>query len=339
MQRLTRLDKDRGAVAVWVAILMVPLLAAAALAIDVGAAHADRQRLQHGADAAALAIAQQCAAEGCGDADATAQELADANGPQGGPVTATVLELDEGLAWVEVETTSSRDFWFAPVIGVSDTSLSARGAASWNQIPTAGSHLPLAISWCEVAHWAGLTAEDMIWEDGELVGLDIPSEATDVVLFSKGHQSAFHECPDGTNPQGPNGLAPSGGFGWLTSDGDCETATSTGGWFESSTGRPETCGGLADMIGRTVLVPVFSETRDEGANADYRVFGYIGFTLEGYRNNMGSAGTVPSSCTANSDCIFGTIERFVELGDDFSASPDGPQLGASLVELRLPEEG
>ncbi len=337
MQRMKR-EGDRGAVAVWVAILMVPLMIVAALALDVAGMNADRQRLQLGADAAALAIAQECAAGDCAAPAATAQELVTANDPFGGAATATEVELSEAEAWVEVEASSERDFWFAPVIGADGAQLAARGAAAWSQRPVAGSHLPLAISWCEVAHWAGLDSDDLIYEDGVLVGMDIPASPTLATLFSKGHKSDFHTCPTGVDPSGSNGHAPSGGFGWLVADAECRAATEGGGWFSSSTGRPETCGSLHTMIGETVLVPVFSETILNGSNAEYRIFGYIGFTLHGYRNNKGSAGVVPASCGASADCIHGTIQRFADLAEGFETSPDGPQLGSAVVQLRLPEE-
>ena len=335
MQRLTRMREDRGAVAVWVAIMMVPLLVMAALAIDIGAANSDRQRLQYGADAAALAVAQECAAGSCATATVTAQTLAEANAPAGGPVDATVqLFVSEGR--VEVQTNSNRNFWFAPVIGEDGAALGAASAASWNQFPTGGSHLPLAISWCEVAYWAGLDSSDVIRRDGRVIGLNIPAERTGTELFSKGSNNDFHACPTGTNPNGPNGAAPPGGFGWLVTQGACRATTNQGGWFDSSTGRPSTCESLSSMIDETVLVPIYDQVRGQGSSGQYRVFGYIGFTLKGYRNNKGSAGTVPSSCSSSDDCIYGTIQRFVDLGGDFTTSPDGPQLGASVVQLQLP---
>ncbi|UOW00019.1 pilus assembly protein TadG-related protein [Agrococcus sp. SCSIO52902] len=330
---------DRGAVAVWVAILMVPFLILAALAIDVGAANADRQRLQHGADAAALAIAQECALGDCAGSDATAQELADNNSPMGGDPTATVLELDVENGWVEVQTESSRDFWFAPIIDRDSATMQATSAASWNQYPTGGAHLPLAISWCEIVHWAGLDAGDVLRNGaGEVIGLSIPEEATDVVLFSKGNKTDFHACPSGTNPNGSNGAAPPGGFGWLTTSAPCSATTAVDGSYYSEPGRSPTCDDaqLREMIGTTVLVPIFDSVVGSGRSGAYRVFGYIAFTLEGYSNNKGEAGVRPPSCKSNDDCIFGTIQRFVDLGSGFTTSPGGPQLGTTSVELRLP---
>jgi hypothetical protein len=74
MQRLTRrLRRDeRGAAAVVLSLLMVPLLGFTALAVDAGAVYAEKARLQTAADAAALAVAQDCARGNCGDMLATA---------------------------------------------------------------------------------------------------------------------------------------------------------------------------------------------------------------------------------------------------------------------------
>ena len=52
---MQRLRDERGAVAVMVALLMVPLIGFAAIAIDVAAMWSERQQLQNGADAGALA--------------------------------------------------------------------------------------------------------------------------------------------------------------------------------------------------------------------------------------------------------------------------------------------
>jgi Flp pilus assembly protein TadG len=62
MQRLTsrlkrRLRGERGAAAVVLSLLMVPMLGFAAIAVDIGSLYAERARLQVGADAAAIAVA------------------------------------------------------------------------------------------------------------------------------------------------------------------------------------------------------------------------------------------------------------------------------------------
>ncbi|MEV6965462.1 Tad domain-containing protein [Hamadaea sp. NPDC051192] len=78
-----RLRRDEGGVAVLVALLTATgvLLAGAALAVDVGQLYAEREELQSGADAVALAVAIDCAARRPGECtDPSAAETKYANG-------------------------------------------------------------------------------------------------------------------------------------------------------------------------------------------------------------------------------------------------------------------
>lgn len=346
MQRLNRRRADQGAVAVWVAIMMVPLMIVAALAIDVAGMHTDRQRLQTGADAAALAIAQACAGGACGDTDATAQELATANDPFGGPATGVVTELDGAAGWVEVQTTSERDHWFAPVIGQMEAGLAATGAASWGY-PTGGGALPLTFSWCEVLHFTdGVVIRD---SSGTIVGIDIGDGAENVVLYNKTNKPAlnFHGCDVGDEITNyPGGSAPSGGFGWLTEAAGLSCTaneTDAGGMFGSDTGNdhPDNCTvqDLTAMLGTTILIPVFDATNGlSGAGGKYHIFGYIGFKFEGFYFGQGWSSPV-APCGAPNRCISGDIVEFVDYESGFETSTGGPQLGASLVRLQLPSEG
>ena len=84
MQRLTdlfrgRLSGERGATATVFALLLVPMLGFAAIAVDIGALYAERARLQVAADAAAIAVAQDCSRGTCGDMLATARAMVAAN--------------------------------------------------------------------------------------------------------------------------------------------------------------------------------------------------------------------------------------------------------------------
>jgi Flp pilus assembly protein TadG len=86
MQRLTlpwgrRLRGERGAAAVLFALVLVPMLGFTAIAVDIGSVYAERSRLQTAADAAALAVAQDCARGNCGDMQATADAMVTANDP------------------------------------------------------------------------------------------------------------------------------------------------------------------------------------------------------------------------------------------------------------------
>lgn len=89
MLRMTSVrDGDRGAIAMIVALLFGfgIMIGLAALTIDVGNINADRRQLQNGADAVALAFAQQCATNATCDPKASAASLvglADKNAADG----------------------------------------------------------------------------------------------------------------------------------------------------------------------------------------------------------------------------------------------------------------
>ena len=62
MRRLSRLlPEERGATAVMVGLLMIPLIGVAAIGVDAGSLYWEDAQLQNGADAAALAVATHCA--------------------------------------------------------------------------------------------------------------------------------------------------------------------------------------------------------------------------------------------------------------------------------------
>ena len=85
---------ERGATVILIAIMITALFAVAALAVDVSAMHLERRELQGAADAAALAIAEDCARTTCTDLGvvaATAETFADANS---GDSATRVLERD-----------------------------------------------------------------------------------------------------------------------------------------------------------------------------------------------------------------------------------------------------
>jgi Flp pilus assembly protein TadG len=80
---------DRGAVTLITSLMITfVVLPLAAMVVDVGGMYVEREDLQSGADAAAMKVAQACAAGGCGASDiakqlASAKSYADANAKDG----------------------------------------------------------------------------------------------------------------------------------------------------------------------------------------------------------------------------------------------------------------
>lgn len=319
MRRLTagvralRAD-TRGAVAPIVAMLMVPLLGFTALGVDYAKLASEKTQLHNGADAAALAIAQSCAAGSCGSPTATAQSLADANALDGssGVDTPTV-----GANSVTV-TTRSRDaatgrnlvpFSFAPAIGIPGATASASATARWGS-PSAGpAILPIAFSYCAF--------QDVT-----------PGVETLIAYVGQSTRTC----------NGPSGKVIPGGFGWLQSvSGQCQavvdiaTAQTPG---EPGNSFPGICDSqLQIMKTQTVLLPIYQDADGTGSGGWYQLYGFAAFRMTGYRfgGSVTWNSTTAPSCTGNCRGIKGYFTRYVSLDRAFTLG--GPDLGGSVVTL------
>lgn len=134
-----------------VALLMTVLLASVGLGVDTGSLALQGSRVQHSADAAAAAIAQDCVLgkSTCSAAGAanTATYFANQNSSGG---TATVpggASPTAGIVRVKVEKTVPTNFF--AFIGVSSKPVSASATATWGGNPTEGAPvLPMGVPWC-----------------------------------------------------------------------------------------------------------------------------------------------------------------------------------------------
>ncbi len=313
--RLLRSRDERGAVNVAVALLIIPLIGFAALALDVAAMWAERQQLQVGADAAALAIAQDCARGSCGSPAATATALTAANFVTG-TAQARVLtpSLQSSTGRVTVATSTVSRHVFAPVLGIDSSDVAAQATARWGS-PTGGTAvLPLAFSWCSFQKQT----------DGGL-----PSSTAVRTI----NETKVAEKDDEDSCTGPSGNTVPGGFGWVDTDpGSCNATSRVDTRMYSDPGRSASQGcsdeDFRAVRGKTVLLPIFDRHGGQGDNAWYEVYGYAAFHVTGYKFPGHSYN---ASCAKN--CITGYYTRFVDLDDAFDYSPTAPRLGASIVSL------
>jgi len=308
---------ERGAAAVMLALLLVPLLGFAAIAVDIGSLYAEKARLQVAADAAAIAVAQDCSRGNCGDMLATAQALITANDGEG---TAAHPQLSSAPLSVSVTGSTPKQHWFAPVIGLNSSAVVASATVGWGGPSKGTALLPLAFSWCSFK---------------AQTGGGIPSTTTlQIINLTKG--DTVGGCT------GPSGNLVPGGFGFLKTDaGRCQVTSALNQNMPSSTGEspPSGCDApdFAAMVGQTVLLPIFDTYGSTGTNAWYHVYGYAAFHLTGYQfvGSFKSGGNKicgPSS-NGNDRCVTGYYTRFVELSDAWNYSPDAPQLGSSVLRL------
>ena len=317
MQRLTsrarrRLDGERGATAVVFALLLVPMLGFAAIAVDIGALYAERARLQVAADAAAIAVAQDCSRGNCGDMQATAQSLISLNDPTG---TAGQPVLSSDPLSVTVTGGAPKEHWFAPVIGHDSSQVSATATVGWGAPSQGTAVLPLTFSYCAFEKQTG--------------GALPSTEALQKLNLTK--TDGAPECHPASGNQIP------GGFGFVeTGSGGCGTASEIDGTLQSDPGESPSQGcdpeDFASYLGQTVLIPIFDEAGGTGSSGWYRVYGYAAFRLTGY-SFTGQFKSDPQPCKGNDRCITGYFTRFVELSDVWKSDPTAPQMGASVLRL------
>lgn len=306
---MRRLKCDRGAVAVIVALMMIPILVCAALVIDVGAAYVRRAQMQTAADAGALAIAQDCAGPtGCGNPSATVTNFVTKNVSSMASADVPIISGNS----VKVTVKSEVDYAFAPIIGIDSRQVVATSAASWGAPIGGRSVLPITFSWCSFK---------------KQTGGGVPSPTTTSIRFTK---------EDDSGCTGPSGNAVPGGFGWVLTDSgkNCAvTSTSIPAnatnilWSDTGASRPCSDSYFAALLpgtagpGRTVLLPLFDKAGGTGSGAWYQVYAYAAFRLSAFHFQ------------GSHNWIEGYFVKFVEPSDAFTYGAGAPDLGARVVYL------
>jgi hypothetical protein len=322
---------ERGAVAVITAFSLVVLLGFAALAIDVGMLYQERTELQSGADAAAVAIAQDCAVGriACDTPKDTAQGLANANAKDGAAaVVETSVSMAKQTVGVRLATgdksgVGSLSLAFARVLGMNSAKVGAVSGARWSGIKAGPVALPVAFAQCEV------TAK---FTNG------------DVVIDMQDNKNST-ACPSGATGS-------AGGFGWYkATEGDkdpaCQKTVTTPGTVYADTGAnfPKGCQDVLDQIedeiesgasGKIILFPVYGTATGTGAGGQYPLTGWVAFEVKGWKLTGNREYNFPDCGKGKDQCnkgIYGRFVKYVELDDVYEPSNGKPTNGLAVVEL------
>ena len=292
MRRLTgalagRLRRDRGAVAVFVALGMTVLLGFAAVAIDTSASRRDQQVLRNAADAAALAVALDCAhavpvdpdvapAEVCpvdeATASATAKGLVGDNAGSGPTVTTS---LQGRKVTVTVSAEASRPIPIGP------GTVSVTSTAEWTPA-TIGftASYPLAISYCRYLQLPAAAPAHLPSEPNGLWLLPARQEIT------PGAWSANDSCggPSGSLVLPSSAMTPTDA-GAACGSSSAKDRNVTGQAFQPVAFAARTCvasSQYGDVTswpwgGYQIVVPVY----DRVVGDQYHVWDYLGFHVMG----------------------------------------------------------
>jgi hypothetical protein len=327
---------ESGAILVFVAISLVVLLGSVAMSIDFGRMYSERRELQNGADAAALAVAQDCATGDCGGAYSPypiAEEYADANASDN---LAWVDDVDLDLAAQKVTVHTATedpggdhffDMMFAQIVGFDGLTVNAQATVAWGA-PKNLATLPIIFSICEWEQYSGTLHPSSAVINNELPptpGYGRLNDYTQIFFHGDDENSPIcHESPSGQDLPG--------GFGWLASASGCEAEVDGGGWVGIDPGASPTGGCspslMENLVGTVVLIPYFDDFRSTGAGAEYHVAGFGAVYVTGYnfagQYKEASLITGNQVCTGEERCIEGyLIDNWVVSGGELGGSDFG----------------
>lgn len=318
-----------------IAVIMATVLfGMAGLAVDVGHIYAERKALRNGADAAVLAIAEDCA-RGTAPCDlptatATADAYADANARDG---AANIDSVDLDLVEQQVTVvTSTHDAatggivlrpFFAQLVGFPGVTVRAQATARWGTLGSART-VPITMSECDIRDDEGNLRYDEIF--------------TVTFVDPSGDTCDAHPGFDADD----DGLLPAG-FGWLrpTDEDPCVAFTlafdypTADMWAFQDPGADPARGCLD--IDVPFLIPIFVDVMFQ-TNPDcdainphptncYGIGGYAHFTITGFRFPGYQAGS--PGCSPPQSCITGYIDQFTTTGEMGSSF----DFGVVVVEL------
>jgi Flp pilus assembly protein TadG len=319
------LRDDRGATAVMTAMIMTALLGIVGLVIDGGALYLERRELRNAADAAALAVAEDCAVGSLpcqpAIANSTAAAYANENSRDGASAVAD-LSLDPAGRTVTVDvatrnpdgTTKVQPF-FGQVVGWTGMTVHASATAVWGYPRVARSMLPLIVSECEFA-----------------LGTPVPTPPR-TLYFHDGNNAEPCNAVAGQDTDGDGKLA--GGFGWLSSDSTCDGMFTADTWHTTDPGSspPSVCSPpyVGDLVGEEIVLPIFDDLEMVGAGGRYHIAGFGLFHVTGY--NFGGLFKAPSisgaPCQGDERCISGYFTD----GVVYEGETGGSNWGFVIVKL------
>lgn len=326
------LKRDEGITIVLVGVSLAVLLALSGMAVDLGVVYAERRELRTGADAAALAIAEDCGmgARPCDQATAlaTAEEYADANA-QDGESAIDTLELTFTSATTGSVRVVTRAWDAATgepgvrvpllsLLGFDRVNVGAEATAIFDH-PGDGEGLPIIIDTCEFFQADG-------YGSGNTITLYFHSpSSTDPPPVACPYDPAHKDFP--------------GGFGWLAPNlwGECAAAVAADDWTPGDPGNsiPRACkdaGALhAAIWDKDILIPMFDDLNDQ--QKEYLVAGLASFHVTAYKLASGSGYTYPSGFRCPLSPSDTCLQGYFVSEAVFEGDPGGEDFGVVLVKL------
>jgi hypothetical protein len=356
-----RLRQERGSVSILVATMFLGgvVFGLAALVVDGGRLYVERAELQRAADAAVLALAQECAGDTSRCTSATlAQVYADANAQDGNHAVATICGSGgPGLTACPPSLTDS----LCPVKGsrhiavhlqTGSVSGSSLVAPIFARVLLGNGYDGTTVNACSVAGWGvpgnfdirlGIAIDERCWSarNGAPAISDDNPEAVIAANWEQSIALQFGQAD--VDCAGVNG-----GFSLLdqelTGEYACRPLIRTGALVEVVTRVTITqqCRDyLRASLNRTVPIAIYDpnfQVEDEkatGSKLTLSIKGFAFFHVSGYRipgNNLNEPPVSVTACRGNDFCIYGWFTKagVISANDIYFGSGDGDGDGQGI---------
>jgi hypothetical protein len=287
-----------------VAISMVAICAVAGFAVDVGSWYQAHRSQQAIADSAALAAVGDLPAN-TDQATTDAQAYAAKNGGAISSISFSTKYLPNDTVTAQTQATAPSHF--LGVIGINSAEVGATAVARADNLGAAYGSAPFGV----------------INTQPELAGSGCPCFGVSTTLdLNKVGPGGFGIINiDGSS----GGTSPGTLASWITQGCGCTTAAPV--WLNSDPGAKFNSSQVKDamdqMIGHTLLFPVYDQTQGNGANLEYHVIGFAGFTVTDY-TFKGNSGTITGSFTKVDWGGAGTTDTTTYFGATTSQLIDNP---------------
>ena len=299
------LRAERGQVLVLAAVSMVSICAIAGFAIDVGSWYQAHRSQQAIADAAALAAVSDLPAN-TDQATTDAQAYAAKNGGAASSISFSTKYLSNDTVVVQTQATAPSHF--LGVIGINTAQVGATAVARADNLGGAYGAAPFGV----------------INTQPELAGPGCPCFGQQTTLdATKGAGPGAFDVINIDASRG--GTSPPTLAGWIQ-DG-CSCTTTAPVWLYSDSGAKfnpsQVQSAMNAMVGHTVLFPVYDATQGNGANLQYHIIGFAGFTITSWAAK-GTRATITGSFTKVDWGGSGTTNTSTYFGATTSQLIDNP---------------
>lgn len=287
--------QERGQAAVLTVVFLTVLLGMAGLVLDVGSWYRAQRATQSAADAAALAAAQALP-ESPAAARTLANEYVAKNGGGEPEITFSSRVLPDDT--VTIRLARNAPGVFTKLFGISSVNVGARAVARAGGLAK--------------ARWAAPIGVDQRHPLLQCKPLPCFGEETTLDLEKVGPGAFRLLNLDGSKGgTGPGTLAD-----WVTRGFDGYMPL---GWYGSDPGTKFNSSQVKDAmsirIGDELLFPIYLQTRENGANFEYEVSGWVGFVVTRFSGN-GNHGTISG---AFERVIWEGIQSDAGAKDDYGA--------------------